>query len=362
MIAPCKTTVKDGHLAIIRLDAIGDYILFRNFLNVLKTSTQYQGYKITLIGNDVWRDLAEMLDAEYIDDFIFINRNKFYKNYYYRFMMLRTLSSVGYEVVINPMYSREFYLSESIVNTIIAKEKIACEGDLSNISVYHKRKADSFYTKLLLNSKEVIFEFYRNQEFFEELLSKSLSVHLFIDKRKLPLFNQVLPSHFIVLFLGASSVNRKWSPKNFAEVATFLKEKYHYEIVVCGASSDSEQAQLFKKYFKYDYVDLVGKTTLLELMTVIQQCQFIVSNETSAVHFAAALGVGKIFVLYNGNHFGRFTPYPKLLHQGYKLLCHPEIAKNKGTYQEKSNEPTYINKLDINAITVSNVISAIENN
>ncbi len=360
MVAIRKANIKEKSLAIIRVDAIGDYILFRDFLPLLKVSNQYKDYKITLIGNEVWKVLAEVLDSEYVDDFIFLDRNKFYREYSYRFMMLRKLSSVGFDIVLNPMYSREYYISESITKSLSAHEKIACEGDHSNISAHDKKKADSFYTRLFLNRKEVMFEFYRNQEFFEQLLGKPLSIHLSIDKRKLPVFNQILPSHFIVLFLGASRSYRKWSPKNFAEVAIFLKQKYHYEIVICGAPSDIEQAQLFKKFFKHDYVDLVGKTTLLELMTVIQQSQFLISNETSAVHFAVALGVSKVFVLYNGRHFGRFTPYPESLHQGYTLICHPEITNNKLLYQKNSHDSLYISQLDINDITVEEVIRVLK--
>ncbi|AWM79380.1 hypothetical protein DKL61_02875 [Gammaproteobacteria bacterium ESL0073] len=360
LVAIRKANIKEKSLAIIRVDAIGDYILFRDFLPLLKVSNQYKDYKITLIGNGVWKALAEALDSEYVDDFIFLDRNKFYRKYSYRFMMLRKLSSFGFDIVLNPMYSREYYISESITKSLSAHEKITCEGDHSNISAHDKKKADSFYTRLFLNTKEVMFEFYRNQQFFEQLLGKPLSIHMSIDKRKLPVFNQMLPSHFIVLFLGASRPYRKWSAKNFAEVAIFLKQKYHYEIVICGAPSDIEQAQLFKKFFKYDYVDLVGKTTLLELMSVILQSQFLISNETSAVHFAVALGVSKVIVLYNGRHFGRFTPYPESLHQGYKVVCHPEIAKNKNVYQEISHDRMYINQLDINDITVDEVSRVIE--
>ena len=47
------------HILLIRLDAIGDYILFRNFIEVLKRNPKYSDYKITLLGNIVWRELAE---------------------------------------------------------------------------------------------------------------------------------------------------------------------------------------------------------------------------------------------------------------------------------------------------------------
>ena len=352
--------IQEKSLAIIRVDAIGDYILFRNFLYTLKASSQYKDYAITLIGNEAWSSLAEALDSELVKDFIFLNRNKFYKNYYYRFKMLRHLTSIGFDIVINSMYSREYYLSESIAKVLVANVKIACEGDNSNMPNYQKSRADSVYTKLLVNKKEVLFEFYRNQEFFEQLLESQVSIKLSIDKEKLPIIKHGLPDNFIILFLGASQVHRKWSSKNFAKVANYLKEKYHYNIIICGANSDNEQANLFKRYFTYDYIDLVGKTSLMELMTVVNSCQLIITNETSVAHFSVGLGVPKIFVLYNGIHFGRFTPYPESLSQNYHLVCHHEIEKDKKQYQEISNTSSYVNQLNINDITVNELISRID--
>ncbi len=44
-------------LLIVRLDAIGDYILFRNFLKVIRNSEKFNNYTITLCGNTLWKDI-----------------------------------------------------------------------------------------------------------------------------------------------------------------------------------------------------------------------------------------------------------------------------------------------------------------
>ena len=64
---------------IVRPDNIGDYILFRNFLPYISTSEKFQK-PLILIGNKVWRDLAEHFDQPFIHRFIWVNgllkRNK----------------------------------------------------------------------------------------------------------------------------------------------------------------------------------------------------------------------------------------------------------------------------------------------
>lgn len=87
--------IKPKSLLLIRLDAIGDYVLFRNFIEVLKKSEKYKDYSITLLGNIAWKNLQEELDGEFIDNFIWLDRDRFNKDFLYRYQKLQ----VQYQVV-----------------------------------------------------------------------------------------------------------------------------------------------------------------------------------------------------------------------------------------------------------------------
>src|ERR1700709_434902 len=65
-------------LLIIKTDAIGDYILFRNFIEIIRNSVLYKDYEIDLLGNPRWRDTAEKYDGQYVNRFIFIDSDAFY--------------------------------------------------------------------------------------------------------------------------------------------------------------------------------------------------------------------------------------------------------------------------------------------
>src|ERR1700761_7079681 len=67
-------------LLIIKTDAIGDYILFRNFLEVVRSSEAYKDYKIHLLGNVLWSDLALKYDSRFTDEFIFTKPNDLYES------------------------------------------------------------------------------------------------------------------------------------------------------------------------------------------------------------------------------------------------------------------------------------------
>ena len=89
------------------------------------------------------------------------------------------------------------------------------------------------------------------------------------------------------------------------------------------------------EYFKDEYIDLVGKTSLVDLLHVIYNGNLIIANETSAPHFAVALEVANIFVISNGNHYGRFTPYPNDVTKSYHAIYHPKIEKDVDDYNEQ---------------------------
>ncbi|MBU1152717.1 glycosyltransferase family 9 protein [bacterium] len=345
-------------ILLVRLDAIGDYILFRNFIEAIKEDEKYKDYTITLCGNVVWKELAEYFDGTLISKFIWIDRIKFNKNIFYRYRRLKKISSVGYEIAIQPTYSREFFFGDNIIKVANAKEKIGSCGDLANITPWQKRISDQYYIKLIPAKNEIMFEFYRNKEFLETLLSKK--IHLTKPELKnIPSIKKSeLPQNYAILFISASSKFRRWNYENFAIVGKYLRKNHGFNIVICGTDMDYNDGEKITMEIE-DAVNLCGKTTILEIMNIIHTSKIIISNETSAPHIAISCGV-KCVVVFNGNHFGRFTPYPKEITNNYYIAYHPQIKSKLEKYKKISNGRAYVSKLDINEISPDRVIKEID--
>ena len=355
-----SSNLKEKSILIIRLDAIGDYVLFRNFIKEIKNSTKYRDYSITLLGNIAWQEISKELDNKYVDKFIWVDRNKFNKELIYRYKKLKSIVSKSYEIIISPVYSREFYTIDKIVKLINAKEKIGSKGDSLVIEKWQKKISDNYYTKLIDVKKEILFEFYRNREFFENLLESKLLISrpsISLNKKRIKL---KLPKKYALLFIGASQKKRKWSIENFAKVGNYINFKYGYDIVLCGASDDYINAKKFESFYKGKIFNFVGKTSILKLLKIIDNAGLILSNETSVPHFSSALNKKNIFVVYNGIHFGRFTPYPKKISSNYHFIYHPYINKNLSNYRKISNRPDYQINLDINDISLKMVKNKID--
>jgi len=359
LVLPSKI-IKNNSLLLIRLDAIGDYVLFRNFIKLLKVSEEYKGHKITLVGNSAWKTLALELDTEFVGNFIWLDRRKFTNDFIYRYKKLKEITSQGYEIVLNPAFSREYFFGDNIVRLTTSENKIGSIGDLSNIKIWQKRISDKYYNQLIAADSNIMFEFSRNKEFLENLLQYKLA----ITKPNIVLNDKVLkfdlPEKYAILFIGGSADFRKWDIENFSRIARYLKDKYGYSIVLCGGPNDREEAIKFSHIFNNDYIDLVGKTSLIDLLYIIYNGNLMIANETSAPHFAVALEMTNIFVISNGNHYGRFTPYPQNICENYHVVYHPEIEKDTNRYKELCGLYSFGSKLNINDISVTCVENKLD--
>ena len=207
-----------------------------------------------------------------------------------------------------------------------------------------------------------MFEFYRNKEFFENLLGEKIDVEKpYINYKQLTGVDNTfqLPEKYVVLFIGASGKNRKWPIKKFAEVGKFLKKNYGFEIVLCGTEKDSKDVRNFKKKYNEKFLNFVGRTSLVDIIKIIKKASLLISNETFAPHMSVALNT-PVLVIYNGNHFGRFVPCPKEITHDYHVVYHPKIEKGLDNYKKLSNTYGYDSKLDINEISSDKLIEKLD--
>lgn len=349
---------KNKGIAIIRMDAIGDYILFRNFLKEIKKDPLLGSKKLVLIGNQAWKEIALEFDSQIVDEFIWINRSKIWTDKTYRFKTLFALSIKKYDFIFNPVFSREFHYSDSLLRVMSSKNKIGFEGDLTNIPAELKHISDSFYSTLIKSPLPITFEFNRNVEFFSNVLKKDqnqITTQLKFNKE-----NNIdgLAKNYIVFFIGGSAKNKRWNNHNFIKLSQWMYEEFKTQIVFCGIMSDLD-APTNLELFNLNYsVNLIGKTrSILELIPVLSHAKLVVSNETAVPHICVALNV-PVFVI--SHTYGRFTPYPESMTNKYFPIFHPKISNSKNSPTELSSLYGSKSNLEIDEITLQSVIDSIK--
>lgn len=347
-------------LFIIRLDSIGDYILLRNFLGTFRKSEQYNKYKITLCGNKIWKEIADEYDRDIIDDFLWMDRKKFSNNFIYKYKFLKKIYKAGFEVAVDMTFTRELLFGDSIIKTSHAKVRIGSEGSLEKHTAW-KRKllTDRYYTRLFPASKTNLFEFFRNKNFFEELLGFKIDIR----KPSLPDTTKVssysFSGKYAVIFPGAADSWRKWKPAYFTKVLKFIRQHYNFLVIIAGSQRDTKIAQSITSGIdNSDFRNLTGKTSLLELIELMRNAEILISNETGAVHIAVAVDTPFVCIS-NGNHFGRFNPYPKEIYDKGFYVYPSEITGQMDNYEYLAERYRFSSNLDINEIKPETVIKII---
>ncbi len=101
-----------GKLLVIRLDDIGDYLLFRNQLGVYKKSPRWKDHSVTLLGNTSWKDIFEACDKDSVDDVIWVNKSRYLIDAAYRLETWQHLRARGFDTVVAPSRTRPLLLDD----------------------------------------------------------------------------------------------------------------------------------------------------------------------------------------------------------------------------------------------------------
>jgi ADP-heptose:LPS heptosyltransferase len=368
-----KYNLQKNTLLIIRLDAIGDYILFRNFLEELANDKIYKDYKRVLCGNSMWKSLFEEWDKETVDEVIWIDRKEFYQNPFYRYHKQKEIRKQGFEIAIESTYSRLLLFGDAIANSSGAEKRIGNEGNTDNLIEKEKKLADSFYTDLLQTPNKPVFEFDRNKIFFEQFLNRKIELNYpsLLDKVSITEKKQ----NQICLFIGASEIYKTWNFENFANLILELNSvnnQLHFILIggkneqilaenIIDLVNKNNNVNNFENQSENNIIDLTGKTNLIELTQLIAESNLLITNETVASHLGAATQTKTICVA-NGRHIGRFSPYPNSYNLPISYIFPPKIEEELIQNDKEIVYEKYCNSMgmDINEISVDRVLEEIK--
>lgn len=87
---------------------------------------------------------------------------------------------------------------------------------------------------------------------------------------------------------------KRWLPERFAEVMREVSARRECEWVLFGVQGDAESAMEIYKRAGENVRNLVGKTTLTELIDNLGSCDLVLTNDSGPMHLAAAIGVPTI--------------------------------------------------------------------
>jgi lipopolysaccharide heptosyltransferase II len=84
---------------------------------------------------------------------------------------------------------------------------------------------------------------------------------------------------------------KRWFPERFASVATTIASRQPVEWMLFGTAADTEIGATIERSIGTNCVNLIGQTTLHELIIELSRCALLLTNDTGTMHLATLLGV-----------------------------------------------------------------------
>nr|WP_252729316.1 glycosyltransferase family 9 protein [Aliiglaciecola lipolytica] len=140
----------------------------------------------------------------------------------------------------------------------------------------------------------------------------SWSIPLADDEQKLAKDLQAELKSYVVISPAASKAERNWLPERYASIADYLTEK-GINVVLCGGPADLDKSlgQQIETHSKHKVTNLIGKTSLKQMLAVLKFAKFVIAPDTGPAHMATTVGTD-VIGLYAHSNPRRTGPYLSL--------------------------------------------------
>ena len=284
------------NILVVRTDRIGDVVLTTPALEALRRA--YPKAKISLM---VASATAEIVEGNpFIDEVIIYDKNGKDKGFVRFWRFVAALRQKHFDLAIN-------YHLKSRMNWMLFHADIPCRIGFRN---------NKFGFLLTAQYPDCRAQGNRHEsEYCLDLLRqagiRAPGCGLFVSVKpeaeawadKILKDHRITPTDLLVaVHPGASCLSKRWPPERFAEAADRLIARDQAKIILIGASRDLPLAQKILKSMEHPVLDLVGKTTISRLISILKRCKLLVSNDSGPVHLSVGVKTPVISI------FGRHQP------------------------------------------------------
>lgn len=307
---------KKQQVLILRKDTLGDYVLFYPTLALYRK--KYSDAEITLVISSLFKDLAPLLSD--FENIIWFDAKRYSTSYLYRRKFLLDLRRKGFNIAIQPTFSRE-PMGDFMIMITGAHERIGVDGDCTASTEDEKRRNNTIYTKLVTISNSIITELDKNIAIAEKIAGEHVHVvfptvdyELFQEESALQIQKEygLENGKYTIFFPGSGTRFKVWPVEKFAEIADYFIEK-KITPVLCGSNGERDLVESILMHMKHkeDAVNLSGKTDLPTMIRLLKNSKCYFGSDTGITHIAAGIQVPSVCLL-GGGHFKRFFPYGDL--------------------------------------------------
>ena len=314
---------------VVRMDGIGDMVLFRCVLDHYAEVFGVEKSDITVLGCESWGNLAEEVFQGY--RVYAIDEHAYARQPFYRFKVSLWVRGLAPAIAVCDSYMRRALMADSLVWVSSAPRTVASlpyisERTRSEFS-YYLSQVDEIIDTGPYPTHEVI----RHFRFISAVAGHPI-------KPEAPRIRwrdqapSIVPGDpggpYVVLNPGSNEPGRRWPLAGYASVARRLVER-GYRVIFVGRPDERAGGQVDGQAIREiaaseGVMDLTGQTDLPQLLDLMNHAAMVISNDTGPAHLSIALGRPTV-VIVGGGHFGSFVPYPEEVKPRNVLFVYQEM-------------------------------------
>jgi lipopolysaccharide heptosyltransferase II len=271
------------NILIVRTDRLGDVILTTPAIKCLRKN--YPKARLTLLISPSTYDIV--CQNPYLDEILFDDRKKKHNGL------------LGFSKLVYEIRKKEFDLA--IVYHTKKRSNLLCF--LAGIPLRIGFKNNKFGSLLNWPVKDDRNTGRQHESYFSLDILREMGIpvgeldfHVSVSSQAEKWFADYLTAHhvkvgerLIAVHIGSSDPARRWPTYRFAELMSLLGREKRNKFVLVGDHFLQEAGQNLEKQTNVPLLNLIGKTTLSQLTSVVNRCDMLISNDSGPVHLATGL-------------------------------------------------------------------------
>lgn len=289
---------------LLRLDLIGDCTMFTGAAKEI--CEHYHDREITVVCLSISRPIFERLGC--FDKIVTVDFRPHDIQYRKLLSTIRELRKEKYDILLQPQCSK-LPVADIIAAAIICNQRITIETKAGNSTQSWINKTNFLYDQIIPYPRGNVSEFDYYGTFVREVCNPNYQTtcpSLSYGKQSF------IEGNYYVIYPGGSIRQKFWPQEYYAKIAEHVYKMTGLVGVMLGVSDEQWVADNIKKSISFptcmSIIDLTGRTSISDVIDIIGNAKFVVTNDTSGVHIACATKTPSVVVV-GGWHYDRFLPY-----------------------------------------------------
>jgi heptosyltransferase-3 len=277
-------------ILVVRTDRIGDVILSTPVLEAIKSS--YPKSHITMMISPYTKDVVK--NNPRVDDVIIDDYENIHRGMGGFFRLIKKVRGERFDVgvLLYPTFRLAILFFLSGIRYRIGTGYRLYQIFFNRKIYRHRRKNlkhESDYNMDMLRPlgikpQRILPEVYLSND--EEIFADQIFKDFDIGKKDI----------MVAIHPGSGSSSLNLPIKRFAQTADSLIEDVKAKIIITGTEREKRLADLMESQMRNKPINLVGKTNVRQLASLLKKVDVLISNSTGPMHLSSALGTPTVAI------------------------------------------------------------------